>query len=136
VRISTRSIKKQALRGKGILKAIIMVNVSDFGLNMSNLTNCIHVIVLDSDDLPSNVLNSTLSKLSQYYEEDEIPILLYPISYVEGQSIPYDKIYDLWVLNIPHSGDQYLKYMENLLEHPQREKKDVTSYLKSTETTE
>ncbi len=110
-----------SLKKEGILKAIIMVNVSDFGLNMSNLTNCIHIIVLDSNDLPRNVLNSTLSQLSQYYEEDEIPILLYPVSYVEGQSIPYEKIYNLWVLNVPHSSDQYLKFMENLLNHTHHE---------------
>jgi hypothetical protein len=115
-----------SLKKEGILKAIIMVNVSDFGLNMSNLTNCIHIIVLDSDDLPRNVLNSTLSKLSQCYEEDEIPILLYPVSYVEGQSIPYDKIYNLWTINTQYT-DHYLKYMENLLNHTQHEKnKDVT----------
>ncbi len=115
-----------SLKKEGILKAIIMVNVSDFGLNMSNLTNCIHIIVLDSDDLPPKVLNSTLSKLSQYYEEDEIPILLYPVSYAEDQSIPYDKIYNLWTINTLYT-DYYLKYMENLLNHTQHEKnQDVT----------
>jgi hypothetical protein len=124
-----------SLKKDGILKAIIIVNISDFGLNMSNLTNCIHIIVIDSDDFPRSILYSTISQLSKYYEEDEIPILLYPVSYTEGQSIPFDKIYDLWVLNIPHSGDQYLKYMENLLEHSQR-KKDDTSCLKGTEITE
>lgn len=124
-----------SLKKEYILKAIIIVNISDFGLNMSNLTNCIHVIVLDSDDLPRNVLDSTLSKLSYYYEEDEIPILLYPVSYAEDQSLPYDKIYNLWAINTQYT-DQYLKYMENLLKHPQHEKKVVTLYPKSTATTE
>lgn len=120
-----------SLKNECILKAIIIVNISDFGLNMSNLTNCIHVIVLDSDNIPPNVLNSTLSKLSCYYEEDEIPILLYPVSYAEGQSIPYDKIYNLWVISTQYT-DHYLKYMKNLLEHPKREKKDIKSCIKST----
>lgn len=124
-----------SLKNECILKAIIIVNISDFGLNMSNLTNCIHVIVLDSDNIPPNVLNSTLSKLSCYYEEDEIPILLYPVSYAEGQSITYDKIYNLWVISTQYT-DHYLKYMEKLLERPQSEKKDIKSCIKNTEITE
>ena len=104
-----------SLRKDDVLKAVIMVNVSDTGLNISNLTNCIHVIVLDSADLPYIALYSNLLELFKYYEQDKIPILLYPVSYAESQSISYTKIYNLWVLNIPHSGDLYLKYMENLL---------------------
>ncbi|MDI6891221.1 MAG: hypothetical protein QMC83_09865 [Thermodesulfovibrionales bacterium] len=40
-----------SLKQEGALKAIIVANLSDTGLNLSNLTNCIHVFVLDSDDL-------------------------------------------------------------------------------------
>lgn len=106
-----------SLKKDGFLKAIIMVNISDFGLNMSNLTNCVHIIVLDSDDLPRNVLYSTLSRLSRYYDENEITVLLYPLSYAETRSIPYEKIYNLWVINTQY-GDHYLKYMGNLLNRP------------------
>lgn len=112
-----------SLRKDDVLKAVIMVNVSDTGLNMSNLTNCIHVIVLDSADLPYIALYSNLFELFKYYEQDKISILLYPVSYAESQSISYTKIYNLWVLNIPHSGDLYLKYMESLLKQ-NRTKKD------------
>jgi hypothetical protein len=112
-----------SLRKDDVLKAVIMVNVSDTGLNMSNLTNCIHVIVLDSTDLPYIALYSNLLELFKYYKQDKISILLYPVSYAESQSISYTKIYNLWVLNIPHSGDLYLKYMESLLKQ-NRTKKD------------
>jgi hypothetical protein len=108
-----------SLKKDGLLKAIIIVTLSDLGLNLSNLTHCIHVIVLDSNDLSLNILYSQLSKLSHYYEQDEIPMLLYPVSYAETQSMPYEKIYNLWVLNIPQAGDQYLKYVENLFTHTQ-----------------
>jgi hypothetical protein len=98
-----------------------MVTLSDIGLNLSNLTNCIHALVIDSDDLSHHILYASLSKLSQYYEDDEIPILLYPVSYAKNQSIPCEKIYNLWVLNVPYSGDRYLKYMENLLNRTRHE---------------
>lgn len=102
-----------SLKKNDILKAVIMVTVSDIGLNMSNLTNCIHVIILDAKDLPINTIYICLSMLSKYYEQNEIPVLLYPISYAQSQSLPYEKIYDLWILNMQYT-DLYAKYMDNL----------------------
>lgn len=110
-----------SMKKEGVLKAFIMVNVSDTGLNMSDLTNCIHVIVLDSDDLPYAILNSGLCMVSRYYEQDEVPVLLYPVSYTESQSIAYEKIYNLWVLNMQHT-DQYFKFMEDLFSHTQKDR--------------
>lgn len=102
-----------SLKKDGLLKAIIMVTLSDLGLNLSNLTNCIHVFVLDSDDLPLNIFYSHLSQLSHYYEQNEIPVLLYPVSYAEIQSVPYEKIYNLWVLNMQNTDD-YFRFMKKL----------------------
>jgi len=102
-----------SLRKDDVLKAVIMVNVSDTGLNMSNLTNCIHVIVLDSADLPYIALYSNLLELFKYYEQDKIPILLYPVSYAESQSIPYEKTYNLWVISTQQTI-HFLKYINNL----------------------
>lgn len=102
-----------SLKKDGELKAVIMVNVSDIGLNMSNLTNCIQVIVLDSDNLPQDILNLVLSQLSEYYDHDDIPVLLYPVTYAESQSIPCDKTYNLWVLNTQYL-DHYFKFLKNL----------------------
>ncbi|MFZ3138128.1 MAG: hypothetical protein WA126_12160 [Thermodesulfovibrionales bacterium] len=106
-----------SLKKDGDIKAIIVVTVADIGLDMSNLTSCIHVIVLDSNELPLNIINSQLSKLSHYYEQDEIPVLLYPLSYAESQSMPYEKLYNLWSLNISMAGDRYLQFMDHLLTH-------------------
>lgn len=109
-----------SLKRDGALKAVITVTVSDIGLSLSNLTNCIHVFVLDSDDLPLDIFYSHLSRLSHYHEQDEMPVLLYPVSYAEKQSLPYEKIYTLWVLNM-QSLDHYLKYIENVFHRPRHE---------------
>jgi len=105
-----------SLKKDGLLKAIIMVTLSDFGLNLSDLTNCIHVIVLDSDDLPLNIFYSHLSQLSHYFEQNKIPVLLYPVSYSETQSMPYEKTYTLWVLNMQNTDD-YFRFMKKLFTH-------------------
>ncbi|MCF6153761.1 MAG: PilZ domain-containing protein [Candidatus Brocadia sp.] len=115
-----------SLKKDGIFKAFIVLNLSDIGLNMSDLTNCIQVIVLDPDDLPYDTLCSGLFMLSKYYDQDEIPTLLYPVSYAEGQSIPYDKTYNLWVLNL-HYLDPYFKYLEILINRNRHEENKVLS---------
>lgn len=102
-----------SLRKDGNIKTVFMVTLSDVGLNLSNLTNCVHVFVLDSNNLPRNILYSSLSQLSHYYEQEEIPILLYPVSYAESQSISYQKLYNLWSINTQYT-DRYLKYIESL----------------------
>lgn len=103
-----------SLRKNGCLKAIIMVNLSDIGLNMSNLTNSIKAIVLDSDDLPKNVFFEALARLSTKYEEDEIPVLVYPVSYAESHDIAYEKLYTMWVLSMRHTDD-YFSYLEGMI---------------------
>jgi len=102
-----------SLKRYGDLKAIIIVNVSDIGLNMSNVNDCIQVFVINSDDLHRNILYYFLSLLTKYYEQNEIPVLLYPVSYAMRQSIPYEKLYNLWVISTQYT-DNYLKYMELL----------------------
>ena len=102
-----------SLRNDVHLKAIFMVSISDVGLNMSDLTNCIKVFVLDSDGLSKNILYLTLSLLSEKYEQAEIPVLIYPVGYTEIQSIPYEKLYRLWVLNTQY-GDQYFRCLQTL----------------------
>lgn len=102
-----------SLRKDGDVKAVIMVVVSDLGLNLSDLTNCIQVFVLDPADLSADILYSNLSHLSHYFEKEKISILLYPVHYADTQSIFYEKIYTLWVLNMQNTDD-YFRYMTNL----------------------
>ena len=97
------------------LKAIFMANISDVGLNMSDLTNCINVFVLDSNGLSKNLLYLALSFISEKFEQAEIPVMIYPVSYTEIQSIPYEKLYRLWVLNTQY-GDQYFKSLKGLFD--------------------
>ena len=112
------------MKKKGTLKAVFMVNVSDIGLNLSDLTNCIHALVIDSDDLPKEIFYLCLSLFYRYYEQEDIPVLLYPLRYAADRSIPYDKAYNLWVLSIQHidSSIKYTEYIENLFSRARQPK--------------
>ena len=111
------SIKRHCytLKKHGNIKAIVTINLSDVGLNLSDLTNCIQVIILDPEMFPKDIVFLTLSILTHKYEQNDIPVLVYPVSYAEAAGITYEKQYSLWCLNIQSSGDLLMKYMTGLV---------------------
>ena len=103
-----------ALRQEGQLKAIFMVNLTDLGLNLSDLTNCIKVFVIDKKALSANILRATLDLLATKYQKANLPALLYPVAFADERGIAYEKCYNLWALSLQFT-DQYFKYINRLL---------------------
>jgi hypothetical protein len=103
-----------ALRNKTNLVAVFMVCVTELGMNLSDLTNCIHAFVLEPEKLSSEILYSTFSMLSDYYEHETISALIFPKRYTEIHSIPVDKTYNFWVLDIEKSSDEYFTHVNKL----------------------
>jgi hypothetical protein len=103
-----------SLKKNSDLKAIIMVNISDIGLNLSDLTSCIKFIILDSSDLPREVLRETFLLLTEKMKRKEMPVLLYPVSYAEKELMSYEKLYTMWIMNLQYT-DSYFKYIDRLL---------------------
>ncbi|MFC1828830.1 hypothetical protein ACFL0O_04375, partial [Thermodesulfobacteriota bacterium] len=77
-------------------------------------TNSISVIIVDHADLSVETLYSAISDLSKKYANNEIPVLIHPVSYAEDRSLPYDKQYNLWVLSMQYT-DEYFRYLKRLL---------------------
>jgi hypothetical protein len=105
-----------SLRVDGCLKAIIMMTLSDIGLNLSNLTNCFHVLILDSESLSSVVLVYALQLSMINYTCTEMqsnPVLIYPENYAKRQNLLQEKVYKLWIFDIRYS-DQYFQYMADI----------------------
>jgi hypothetical protein len=105
-----------SLRVDGCLKAIVMMTLSDIGLNLSNLTNCFHVIILDPESLSPVVLVSALQLSMIHYACAEMksnPVLIYPENYAKRQNLLQEKVYNLWVFDIRNS-DQYFQYMADI----------------------
>jgi hypothetical protein len=99
-----------SLRHKGDLSALIIANQTDFGLNLSELLNGIKVLVAQ-ETLPWSVLSVAVSQLAADYPLERIPLLFYPASYVEGENVPCEKDYCLWILNVQR-GNEYMDYMQ------------------------
>jgi len=103
-----------SLKQNDNLVAVFMINVSDVGLNMSDLTNCISVFVLDSEELTQETLNLALSNLLIRFNQEDMSVLLFPISYPRSQQISYEKTYTLWVMSMLHT-DKGFGYLDRLL---------------------
>jgi hypothetical protein len=103
-----------SLKRGGKLKAVAIIDISDVGLNLADLTSNIKIIVVDSSELTKDILYSALSQISEKFEQDEIPVLVYPVSYVEKNSIPYEKLYYLWTLNMQYT-DHYFKCLNEVI---------------------
>jgi hypothetical protein len=107
-----------ALRGRGRLKAFIIVNVSDIGLNLSDLVHCLNVLILEPETLPPEVLLSALRLTLRAARQQGIPALIFPLSYAEEKGIPIEKVYHLWVFHILDTNNQtYYKYLSHLTKY-------------------
>ncbi|MDB9822461.1 PilZ domain-containing protein [Deltaproteobacteria bacterium] len=105
-----RSWRVYSLAYKGEQYAVMIVNQSDLGINLSELLSGIKIIVTNPDDLPWNILSIAVSNLIGEYKMDRVPVLFYPFDYVVDKEIPYEKQYQLWVLNAEY-GNEYMEYM-------------------------
>jgi hypothetical protein len=104
-----------ALKQGGGLIAIFMLTITDFGINLSNLANCIHAFVLAPKELSPALFYASLYRLSQHFMTDDIPVLILGSEFTTLQAIPYEKIYDCWVLNVPDAVDQYYLFTDMFL---------------------
>jgi len=65
-----RDSKVYAIRYEGTIKAALIVDTSDLGINMSELLNSIKVIVMDRD-LPWKILQDVVSELGSIYGSEK-----------------------------------------------------------------
>jgi hypothetical protein len=104
------------------LKAVLMVNVSDLGLNLSNLTNCIHTFIIDSEGLQEADLRAAYRQLSSFYDKKyQVPILIYPASTAKKMSVPFKRAYNIWILSMQHT-ELYFSFINRLFRKPERRK--------------
>ncbi|MBU0543993.1 MAG: PilZ domain-containing protein [Proteobacteria bacterium] len=93
------------------LKAVFIVDQSDLAINMSDLLNCIKVIITDPAGLPSELLSLAISKLGRVYNLDKVTLLIYPASRTKSAGISYKKQYQLWITDMRYSN-QFMDYVQ------------------------
>jgi hypothetical protein len=106
-----REIKWFSVKKYGELKALAMVSISDAGLNLSNLTSCIYLFVIDHDAFSRDEFFEALQELSRSYSEDEVQVMVYPAEYAAKREIRFEKTYILWALDVPRASDEFFRFM-------------------------
>ena len=114
-----------SLQSSNDLKAIIVVNRAEAGLNMSDLTNCIQIFVIDTENVTEKIISSALISLFNYYENNDVPILIHPSSFAKAKNIAFEKIYELTILDLQYISP-YLEFMRSFAE-PSSKKNKISS---------
>lgn len=103
-----------SLKIKNNLKAVILADISDLGLNLSDLANCFKVIILDASGLNKDILYLMLSMLCVKLQLGRVPVLIYPCDFAKTVDIPIEKEYNLWILNLQHL-DGYFEFCKKII---------------------
>jgi hypothetical protein len=106
-----RKCEAFALHEQEKLKALLIVNQSNLGVNLSELLNGITVLVTDPGGLPWTVLSTAIAQLTKGYPLEKIPVMFHPMDYVEASGVPFEKRYQLWVLNVNY-GNEFMEYVQ------------------------
>ena len=108
----TRKWKSYALKFYGEVKAVLIVEQADLGLNLSGLLNSIKILVIDAANLPWDILSAAIHHLTGVYQTEKVPILIYPHDYLETQNASYEtKRYMLWIYDA-RFVPRFMQYME------------------------
>jgi hypothetical protein len=102
-----------SLKKGGDLKTIIIANISEIGLDISDLTNCIKIVVLEPESISNDIFYSTVASISKKYEQKETTILVNPVVFADNSSIPCEKRYNLWILNADYS-ESFVEYIQGI----------------------
>ena len=104
-----------ALRHRDRLCAMVVVDVADLGLNMSDLTSSVKIIVTNGKLLTYELIKTALVAVSHYLESKDIPVLVYPQKAADQVGIDYEKTYCMWVYDLHRNSDHYYKFLKRLL---------------------
>lgn len=102
-----------SLKKNQTLKAVLLVNITDVAINMSDLTNCITLFVVDPTDLTRENIQMVFGHLAPYFEQSHFPVMLYPLSFAEKIDFNYEKRYILWILSTKYS-DHYFQFLDEV----------------------
>lgn len=111
----SRDLSFFSLRKHGLTRAIIMIDQTNAGLNMSDLTNSFKLFLFDPEELSRPIVEWALRSLAEYYPSSEkISALAYPMDTAQRIELPIDKVYTMWVLNV-EAGDSYFHHLRKLI---------------------
>ncbi len=99
-----RKIEAFSVTFLGKLCAVLVVNQSNRGMNLSDLLNGITVFAINQELLSWKILSTALEKLIKRFNfTHTFPVLVYPNDYLDKWELSCDKSYYLWILNLRYA---------------------------------
>jgi hypothetical protein len=92
------------------LMALVEVQDSDTGLNLSDLTNAVYIYVLDIHMVTPKILEFIQCMVAVKQRREMTAIMLYPNTYVKRYQMDESKEYTVWILNTEYS-DAYMQHL-------------------------
>lgn len=111
-----RSQRVLALRKNDELVAAMVINKSDVGINLSELTNSITFLVVDRTALPRTVFDVVSREVARTHSTSSVPVLVYPREAADALGIDVDRVYELWIMRTT-IGDKYFKHLNGFMRH-------------------
>jgi len=93
--------------------AFFIMNQSDIRFNLTEFLNGVKIIIVEPDILSWAMLAAAVNNLGIFYEEEMIPLLIYPAHFLPLQNIKMEKQYALWILHAS-AADDWLSYASRL----------------------
>ncbi len=103
-----------SLKQKNRLHMIFMINLSDLGLNFSELTNSITVFAINITDVTNQIIKTVFKIILAKLKQEKMPVLFFPEKKAQQLGLDYKKEYNLWVLD-PKYSDHYFRYLKRLI---------------------
>lgn len=111
----TRDRRIFTLRHCGKICALLAVDISDLGLNMSDLTNSIKFFVLDPQNMNREVFRAVVGRVMQQSGIQNVPVMIYPKETAKSLGVDSPKTYSMWTYDLYRNSDHYFKFLKRLL---------------------
>jgi hypothetical protein len=102
------------LKNNGRAKVFFEVNISDIGLNMSDLTNGIKLFLIDTAGLGADTVSAALCRLAASYQGEDVPVLIHPPEAAHLVPVSVERHYMLWIWSLQRT-DRYFEFANRIL---------------------
>ncbi|MCK5825798.1 MAG: hypothetical protein KAG93_02090 [Desulfuromusa sp.] len=100
-----------ALRYQDSPIALIDIQSTGIGLNLSEITNAITVYLIDSQPEYFDMIRVAICSQALKHEKNSDPVMVFPNSFLDSCNFNADKEYTMWTLNIPEGMESYMSWM-------------------------
>ncbi|MCD6187083.1 MAG: PilZ domain-containing protein [Desulfuromusa sp.] len=100
-----------ALRYQNSPKALIDIQSTGIGLNLSEITNAITVYLIDPKPEYFDMVRFAICDQALKREKASDPVMVFPNSFLNSCDFHVDKEYTMWTLNVPQGMESYMAWM-------------------------